>query len=217
MKKQIQKSGLGKRETTMLKAMSVPKRGNCQLLRVEYNIIYALIIDYLLIQISSPWAQEENLFISQSSDFASGSNVGFYVSNHESSSNWESITEIIGIFAITEIARDQGIPMSPYLGEGPTTKYYQREAQTWADLSATMNCCIYDFLDLTEIVEKHIFVGIVDINCCLSLIQYSTNLYLANHDALAWVFSLSRKTDHGMTIFQRRTFLPTWIATIWGF
>lgn len=54
MKKQIQKSGLGKRETTMLKAMSVPKRGNCQLLRVEYNIIYALIIDYLLIQISSP-------------------------------------------------------------------------------------------------------------------------------------------------------------------
>ena len=46
-------------------------------------------------------------------------------------------------------------------------------------------CCIYERLELTEIVEKHIFVGIVDIRRCLSLIQYSTNLYLANHDALA--------------------------------
>jgi len=46
-------------------------------------------------------------------------------------------------------------------------------------------CFIYDFLELTEIIEKHIFVGIVDIRRCLSLIQYSTNLYLTNHDALA--------------------------------
>lgn len=38
---------------------------------------------------------------------------------------------------------------------------------------------------LTEILEKHTFVGIVDIHRCLSLIQYSTNLYLVNHDALA--------------------------------
>lgn len=156
-------------------------------------------------QLSSHWAQEEDLFTSQSSDFASGSNIGFYVSNHESSSNWESITEIIGSFAFTEIARDQGIPMSPHLGEGPTTKYYQRETQTWADLSATLNCCIYDFLELTEIVEKHIFVGIVDINRCLSLIQYSTNLYLANHDALAWV-SLSLLSHHGMTNISEKNF-----------
>ncbi|PFH48093.1 hypothetical protein AMATHDRAFT_6132 [Amanita thiersii Skay4041] len=38
---------------------------------------------------------------------------------------------------------------------------------------------------LTEILEKHTFVGVVDLNRCLSLIQYSTNLYLVNHSALA--------------------------------
>ncbi|KAI0938628.1 hypothetical protein AcW1_001690 [Taiwanofungus camphoratus] len=38
---------------------------------------------------------------------------------------------------------------------------------------------------LSEILEKHTFVGIVDINRCLSLIQHSTKLYLVNHGALA--------------------------------
>ncbi|KDR72527.1 hypothetical protein GALMADRAFT_252658 [Galerina marginata CBS 339.88] len=38
---------------------------------------------------------------------------------------------------------------------------------------------------LTEILEKHTFIGIVDIHRCLSLIQSSTKLYLVNHDALA--------------------------------
>ncbi|KAF8899820.1 DNA mismatch repair protein MutL [Gymnopilus junonius] len=38
---------------------------------------------------------------------------------------------------------------------------------------------------LSEIIEKHIFVGIVDIHRCLSLVQCSTKLYLLNHDALA--------------------------------
>ncbi|KAJ3514094.1 hypothetical protein NLJ89_g2573 [Agrocybe chaxingu] len=38
---------------------------------------------------------------------------------------------------------------------------------------------------LTEILEKHTFVGIVDLEKCLSLIQYSTKLYMVNHDALA--------------------------------
>ncbi|KIY63167.1 DNA mismatch repair protein MutL [Cylindrobasidium torrendii FP15055 ss-10] len=38
---------------------------------------------------------------------------------------------------------------------------------------------------LTEIIEKHTFVGIVDLNRCLSLIQHSTNLYLVNHASLA--------------------------------
>ena len=69
-------------------------------------------------------------------------------------------------------------------------------------------CCIYESLELTEIVEKHIFVGIVDIRRCLSLIQYSTNLYLANHDALAWVFIyfLSWGTDHRMTNISEKNF-----------
>ncbi|KAF8962298.1 DNA mismatch repair protein MutL [Flammula alnicola] len=38
---------------------------------------------------------------------------------------------------------------------------------------------------LSEILEKHTFIGIVDLHRCLSLIQYSTKLYLVNHDALA--------------------------------
>lgn len=36
-------------------------------------------------------------------------------------------------------------------------------------------------------MEKHIFVGIVDLERCLSLIQHSTNLFLVNHTALALV------------------------------
>ncbi|KAF9068865.1 histidine kinase-like ATPase [Rhodocollybia butyracea] len=38
---------------------------------------------------------------------------------------------------------------------------------------------------LTEILEKHTFVGIVDVDRSLSLIQYSTKLYLVNHGTLA--------------------------------
>ncbi|PPR02265.1 hypothetical protein CVT24_011614 [Panaeolus cyanescens] len=38
---------------------------------------------------------------------------------------------------------------------------------------------------LTEILEKHTFVGIADMMRSLSLVQYSTKLYLVNHDALA--------------------------------
>lgn len=43
---------------------------------------------------------------------------------------------------------------------------------------------IHLYLDLSEILEKHIFVGIVDMDRCLSLIQHSTKLYLVNHGAL---------------------------------
>lgn len=41
--------------------------------------------------------------------------------------------------------------------------------------------------DLCEILENHIFVGIVDLNRTLSLLQHSTKLYLVNHGALAYV------------------------------
>ena len=43
------------------------------------------------------------------------------------------------------------------------------------------------FSDLTEILEKHTFVGIVDLPRSLSLVQYSTKLYLVNHGSLAYV------------------------------
>ncbi|KZS97086.1 DNA mismatch repair protein MutL [Sistotremastrum niveocremeum HHB9708] len=41
---------------------------------------------------------------------------------------------------------------------------------------------------LTEIFEKHVFVGIVDLYKCMSLIQHSTKLYLVNHGSLAEEF-----------------------------
>ena len=43
--------------------------------------------------------------------------------------------------------------------------------------------------ELTEIIEKHIFVGIVDLTKTLSLLQHSTRLYLVNHCSLAYVTS----------------------------
>jgi DNA mismatch repair protein MLH1 len=40
-------------------------------------------------------------------------------------------------------------------------------------------------LGLTEIIQKHIFVGIVDLDKCLSLVQHEAKLYLVNHESLA--------------------------------
>ena len=40
-------------------------------------------------------------------------------------------------------------------------------------------------VDVGDIMLKHAFVGIVDLSLGLSLIQYSTKLFLANHTSLA--------------------------------
>ncbi|GJE86641.1 DNA mismatch repair protein MutL [Phanerochaete sordida] len=42
--------------------------------------------------------------------------------------------------------------------------------------------------ELAEILQKHVFVGIVDLGRCLSLVQHSKKLYLVNHGALAEEF-----------------------------
>ena len=39
--------------------------------------------------------------------------------------------------------------------------------------------------ELTEILQKHVFVGVVDLVRELSVLQVSTKLYLVNHGALA--------------------------------
>lgn len=39
--------------------------------------------------------------------------------------------------------------------------------------------------ELTEIVQKHVFVGVVDLVRELSVVQVATKLYLINHGALA--------------------------------
>ena len=42
-------------------------------------------------------------------------------------------------------------------------------------------------IKLSEMLAHHVFVGIVDLNRGLSLMQHSTRLYLVNHIALASV------------------------------
>ncbi|KAG1885385.1 histidine kinase-like ATPase [Suillus subluteus] len=39
--------------------------------------------------------------------------------------------------------------------------------------------------DLSEIIKKHTFVGVIDMSRCLTLIQHNKNLYMVNHAALA--------------------------------
>jgi DNA mismatch repair protein MLH1 len=58
---------------------------------------------------------------------------------------------------------------------------------------------------LTDIIEKHTFVGIADYGRCLSLVQYETKLYLVNHAALAYVSSLWIRW-RGLTYSQARNF-----------
>lgn len=46
--------------------------------------------------------------------------------------------------------------------------------------------------ELTEIFQKHVFVGVVDLDRELSVAQYQKKLYLVNHGALAYVPRLER-------------------------
>lgn len=49
--------------------------------------------------------------------------------------------------------------------------------------------------DLTEIIKKHTFVGVIDLPRCLTLIQHNKNLYMVNHAALACVHELLRRFE----------------------
>lgn len=72
----------------------------------------------------------------------------------------------------------------------PATKVRERETQRSERSSLVLRRVFTFFVpELTEIIEKHVFVGIVDLPRCLSLIQHSTKLYLINHGALAYVRS----------------------------
>jgi len=62
------------------------------------------------------------------------------------------------------------------------------------------------FIELSEILEKHTFVGIVDLPRSLSLIQYSTNLYLVNHGSLAYVLVLWIVDSNVMGVFREELF-----------
>jgi DNA mismatch repair protein MLH1 len=62
----------------------------------------------------------------------------------------------------------------------PNGKHFRKIPYSVSD-----DCLQFWILELTEILEKHTFVGIVEVDRGLSLLQHSTNLYLVNHGALA--------------------------------
>lgn len=60
----------------------------------------------------------------------------------------------------------------------------------------------YD-LELTEILQKHVFVGVVDLDRELSVVQYLKKLYLVNHGALAYVLHLELCEEIRPTSFRQ--------------
>ncbi|KAL1738474.1 DNA mismatch repair protein, partial [Schizophyllum fasciatum] len=74
-------------------------------------------------------------------------------------------------------------------GESQLTEYKRtiRESECRLKSVLTMRKSIEALRhqQLSEIIEKHIFVGIVDLTKTLSLLHHSTRLYLVNHCALA--------------------------------
>jgi DNA mismatch repair protein MLH1 len=60
----------------------------------------------------------------------------------------------------------------------------------------------YD-LELTEILQKHVFVGVVDLDRELSVMQYLKKLYLVNHGTLAYVLHLQRCDEARPTLFSQ--------------
>jgi DNA mismatch repair protein MLH1 len=52
--------------------------------------------------------------------------------------------------------------------------------------------------DLTKIIQEAVFVGIVDLHRCLSLIQHAKRLYLVNHASLACVRPICRSCTSDM-------------------
>jgi len=66
-------------------------------------------------------------------------------------------------------------------------KVVVKEHQGISLTSFSVSCCGSDVTTggLHEVLEGHVFVGIVDLDRCLSLIQHSTQLYLLNHGSLA--------------------------------
>ena len=61
----------------------------------------------------------------------------------------------------------------------------------------------YD-IGLTEILLKHVFVGVVDLDRELSVVQYQKKLYLVNHGTLAYVHRLERCEEIRLTFFRQR-------------
>ncbi|KAL1741295.1 hypothetical protein HDZ31DRAFT_84907 [Schizophyllum fasciatum] len=74
-------------------------------------------------------------------------------------------------------------------GESQLTEYKrtirESECRLKSVLTMRKNIEALRHQQLSEIIEKHIFVGIVDLTKTLSLLQHSTRLYLVNHCALA--------------------------------
>jgi hypothetical protein len=67
---------------------------------------------------------------------------------------------------------------------------------------AALNQVLISKVDLTQIVQEAVFVGIVGLNQCLSLIQHAKRLYLVNHAALACVFIRTRSLSTHLVFWK---------------
>lgn len=73
--------------------------------------------------------------------------------------------------------------------------------------------CIVDF---TEILQQHVFVGIVDLRPSLSLLQHSTKLYLVNHASLACVHLSSSYCPSYVKSISEKSFSINWVYASLG-
>ncbi len=68
--------------------------------------------------------------------------------------------------------------------------------------------------EMTEVMQKHAFVGLVDRDTTLSLMQYSTKLFLVDHAKLGSASSTSSRAI-ATNSWQGDSLLPTWSQAVW--
>ncbi|KAI0777761.1 DNA binding protein [Trametes elegans] len=76
-----------------------------------------------------------------------------------------------------------GSPRTPPTGRDREIKESQCFLKSVKELRSAVHRVKHN--QLSEILSKHTFVGVVDATRCLSLVQHGTRLYLLNHGALA--------------------------------
>jgi DNA mismatch repair protein MLH1 len=89
----------------------------------------------------------------------------------------ESECEFTSILELRQEVKAKG-------NRGGSCSHFSRRARARAE-SALESRGTALIVDACDILLKHAFVGIADLHMGLSLIQYSTRLYLANHTSLA--------------------------------
>ncbi|KAJ8509480.1 hypothetical protein ONZ45_g8355 [Pleurotus djamor] len=86
-----------------------------------------------------------------------------------------------------QVSAADSVPLPPSQPSSPTKTRDIKESQCFLTSVNNLRNALNKrrHKQLTEILEQHTFVGIVDLQRCQSLIQHSTKLYLVNHASLS--------------------------------